>query len=134
LFPLEKRIEFERNTHAWIEPLSSDALYLHCMVFSTQVYFDLMTGNQTSTTGEGASENFMKTLRFLRERLILGKDQSKLSDSTVRVVLALVFRAHVRGEQEALRNHLDGLKNLVNLRGGIQSFKVNVKLLIEVHR
>ena len=111
-----------------------DAAYLHVMIFSTQAYFDLLSGHQSRSTRETAAVHFSKTLRLLQNRLSAGDEQVMISDSTVLVVLALAGLAHVMGEHESAKNHMEGLRKLVVLRGGTTGFKNNVKLLIAIIR
>lgn len=76
----------------------------------------------------------MKTVRLLRERLLLINEQSRFSDSTVFVVLTLAMISHHIGEHEGAKHHLDGLRKIVDLRGGLDSFRYIPKLLIEILR
>jgi hypothetical protein len=93
-----------------------------------------MTDHKSSTAGQGATLHFMKTIRLLRERLLLEEEQAKFSDSTVLVVLTLAMIAHHIGEYKSAKHHLEGLRKIVNLRGGLDSFRHNSKLLIEILR
>jgi hypothetical protein len=114
--------------------MSVDALYLHSYVFVTQLYFDLVRGQKSLRIGEGASSNFMKTLRFLRERLILEDEKSQASDDTITVVICLFYHAYMRGEYDTAKQHLRGLHRMVSLRGGLDSLQYNVKILLELLR
>lgn len=42
--------------------------------------------------------------------------------------------AHVTGDSDSARHHIKGLCKIVSLRGGVASFKENVKLLAEILR
>lgn len=98
MFPLEICIGFEKRPKTWLEPLTFDAAYLHAMVFSTQAYFDLVSGRQICANRQVISLHFMKALRLLRERLSLEDEQAKVSDRTITVVMALAHFAYLMGE------------------------------------
>ena len=78
--------------------------------------------------------HFMKTVRLLRERLLLEDKQAKFSDSTVLVILTLAMIAYHIGEYESAKHHLKGLRKIIYLRGGLDSFNHLPKLLIEILR
>ncbi|KAJ8098755.1 hypothetical protein POJ06DRAFT_141415 [Lipomyces tetrasporus] len=104
------------------------------MVSTTQTYFDLLLGRQSCADSPWASPHLSKALRLLRERLTLGDDEVKVSNITASVVLALAVHAHIMGEREAAEYHMAGLRKIVNLRGGVTTFRDNGKLLIELLR
>ena len=57
-----------------------------------------------------------------------------IPDSTVFVVLFLVFMADVLGDQKAVQTHADGLKQMVRARGGIDCFRHDIKLYMKLSR
>ncbi|KAI0117423.1 hypothetical protein F4814DRAFT_286769 [Daldinia grandis] len=136
LFPLESCISFDvREKSGWMEALTVDAAYLHALAFSTQAYFDLLSGRMSSKRPASAYPHMLKTLRLLRERLDLPEHDIvvKASFSTAAVVLCLAFYAHITGEHETARHHLLGLRKIVDLNGGLKGLK-NEKLVIELLR
>jgi hypothetical protein len=135
LFTLERFIGFNKKDKLWFQFLTFDAAYLHAMVFTTQGYFDLLSGRKTNwTAGHGASLHFSKTLRLLRERLLSADEKAKVSTPTMLVILLLAFHAHVMGDYKATKYHIGGLRKIVSLRGGMAAFSGNTKLLIEMLR
>ncbi len=64
----------------------------------------------------------------------LSKPVPMIPDSTVFVVLFLVFMADVLGDQRAVETHADGLKQMVRARGGIESFRHDIKLYMKLSR
>ncbi|KAI0139588.1 hypothetical protein F4776DRAFT_616844 [Hypoxylon sp. NC0597] len=133
LYPLESCISFDKgDKRQWIEPLSFDSAYLHTMVFTTHDYFNLLL--HRTPCGE-TSPHFFKTLRILRERLLReGDGSSKISTLTASIVLALASHALLVKEYSSAKHHLEGLRKIINLRGGITTFKDSLKLLIEIIR
>jgi uncharacterized protein HemY len=133
MFPLAPVIGFERNQKTWFDPLTFDAAYLHIMVFAAEAFFDKIIGRQNHATNQDATLHFLKGVQLLRERLLRGDEEAKVSDSTVSAVLTLAISAHVMGEYETAQQHMKGLRKMVNLRGGIATFR-STKLLMEMLR
>lgn len=141
LFPLESCINFGVKDMAWMEALTVDAAYLHAMVFSAQGYFDMLVGRIASCrpgSTRAADPQVVKTLGLLRERLEMSGQHAermiKTSFSTATVVMCLAHHAHVLGEHQAARHHMQGLRKIVDLNGGLWGLRDNTKLLIEIFR
>ena len=100
------------------------------MVFTTHAYFDWLSRGKTAGR---TSSHLVKTLQLLRER-ISQADKAMLTDSTAAVVLVLTVHAYMAGELESARQHMNGLRKIVDLRGGVASFQENSKLLLEILR
>ncbi|KIX02098.1 uncharacterized protein Z518_08037 [Rhinocladiella mackenziei CBS 650.93] len=116
-------------------------MYLDATAFSAQAYFDIVLGRRKNHftlsrigTESMPTMHFLKTVRLLRERLVLADEQAKVSDPTILVVLIFATHAHILGEHETAMHHMEGLKKMVDLRGGIVAFKKNSKLVIELLR
>ncbi|KAB8236997.1 uncharacterized protein BDW43DRAFT_266653 [Aspergillus alliaceus] len=134
LFALERCIDFNKKEQ-WHDLLIVDPVYLHAMAFITQYFFDGLTSQQlTNSTNRPTSPHFVKTLQLLRVRLSLPDEQVKPSIATIMVVLFLAIHAHITGNIEFARHHLNGLYKLVNLRGGVTKFTDDVKLRTEIYR
>lgn len=101
-----------------------------------RVYYDLLAGRDLEPVSPltPTYTSFSKTVRFLRERLGDEDEDLKLSDSTVMVVLILACHAHRLGQYGTARNHMLGLRKIVDMRGGIAALKTRTKLLIEIFR
>lgn len=124
-----------------MEALTLDAAYLHAMAFSAQDYFDLLPGRPAhcrDMAARMAAPHVIKTLQLLRERLEMSRgDDVKMitgSFSTAAVVLCLAFHAHIMGEQQAALHHMQGLRKIVDLNGGLPGLGNNMKLMLEVLR
>ncbi|KAI1376392.1 hypothetical protein F4677DRAFT_445647 [Hypoxylon crocopeplum] len=144
LFPLESCIAFGAKEMAWMEALTLDAAYLHAMAFSARDYFDLLLGREMAHfRAAPACPHLVTTLRLLRERLETLTQQHQRRDnddddkvvkfSTASVVLCLAFHAHIMGDLQAVRHHMQGLRKIVDLKGGLMGFG-NVKLAVEILR
>jgi hypothetical protein len=134
LFPLYLCIDFEKKHGGWFEPLTFDAAYLHAMIFTSQAYYALVEGRKVYSTTEGSSPHLLKTIRLLRERLLTGDESTQTSDMTVAVVLALAMHANISCDYVSARHHMEGLRRIVDLRGGLDIFRSNDKLMVEIIR
>lgn len=138
LFPLERCVRFEaEDSRRWLEPLASDALYLHTVVFTTQAYVDTLTRGHSILTSSTRVllHHSAKALGLLRERIDLGDESLQLSEATIAVILALCLHAYQSGQLTVSETHLNGLCRIISLRGGLESFPAqSVKLLMELLR
>jgi hypothetical protein len=135
LFALEPCIFFERRAEEWIGPLTTDPAYLHCLIFTSQYFFDAIS---TGLTGIDVPVNhrtmphYIKGLRLLRDRLSDEGDQARLSNTTVAAIMGLSAHALVTNDLDFARKHIEGLCRIVTLRGGTGTFGDNEKLLVEI--
>ncbi|KAK0609692.1 hypothetical protein B0T17DRAFT_566229 [Bombardia bombarda] len=144
LFAVDTLILFDKGDHQFVEPMAYDNLYLHVVVCTTRDYLDMLFRRKDNDSDSSSCYNkaaspqtwphFAKAISLLRERLALGDDAAKISDATVQSVLGLAVHAHIVGKTEAARFHIEGLRKMVTLRGGIMVFKGRLKLLIEMLR
>ena len=132
--PLEVCISFDKQDRTLFEPLTFDAAYLHAAALGTHTYIGLMLGRENHHAAQCASPNFSKALRLLRERLLFGDEKIKVSDPTILVVIALALHARMMGDYESTKHHMEGLRKIVNLRGGIAAISHSTKLVMEVFR
>ncbi|KAI1733986.1 hypothetical protein F4680DRAFT_365255 [Xylaria scruposa] len=132
-FPIEVFLDHPPKDIRWLEPLLSDAAWVHTMAFSAHAYFDVLCHRSTRPNNEWSSPHFTETLHILRERMRLGEDIAT-SNSTLLVVVALATHAILHGEFEVARCHVRGLYRIVHLRGGIDTFRPYHKLLVEILR
>jgi hypothetical protein len=135
MYPLESCIQFHRKNKVdtiWFDLMTYDVLYMHAIVFSSQVYSSRAYARENATAARRAVVHHSTTLQLLRERLAAQDEDAKVSDSTIFVVLCLANIAHFINDYESARHHLEGLRKIVDLRGGIYAFGYNTKLTIEL--
>ena len=133
IFPLMVAIGFHADDNESWYPLGSDAAFLHVTAFAVEGFIDRILRHQKNNTNPAAMLHLQKGLRLLREKLSGGDDETKISDSTIGVVLKLASTAHFDGDYPASKQHMDGLRKMVDLRGGLDVFKGS-KLLTEMLR
>ncbi|KAK4936665.1 hypothetical protein LTR10_022517 [Elasticomyces elasticus] len=123
LFPLVVVTGYSNKDMAWFNPLKFDPAYLHVTVFAAEIFMDKVLDRQYPATNRDATVHFLKGVQILRERLLLGDENTKPSDSTIAVVLTLALSALFMGEGETFNHHMVGLRKMVNLRGGMAAFR-----------
>lgn len=111
----------------------SDAAALHITAFAVEEFIDKVLRQQENGTNPVAMLHFQKGLGILRERLLGDNNEVKLSDSTMSVVLKLANAAHFNGDSQTSMRHMEGLRTMVDLRGGLKVFE-GTKLLMEMLR
>ena len=135
MYPLESCIAFHRETKvdtAWFELLTSDSAYLHAAVFASQAYIFQISGRTYSAAARRVTAHHSAALRILRERLAVSDAKNPVSDATVLVVLYLALHAHFSNDDRIAKHHMEGLRKIVDMRGGLKAFTHNTKMIIEL--
>lgn len=89
-----------------------------------EVFVDsVLRPQEKNNANPAAMLHFHKGMRLLQERLLGEDDDTKISDSTTSVVVKLASAAHFNGNHEAARKHMEGLRKMVDLRGGLGIFR-----------
>ncbi|BCR97213.1 uncharacterized protein AKAW2_30532S [Aspergillus luchuensis] len=136
-FPLGFLIEFDYRDKSWFhDSIRSDAAYLHLTVCASEVFMCSVHGRQHSDellSNRRTMLHFTKGVQILRERLTGVDLRTKISDFTVRTVLMLAMTAHLMGESEVAQKHMEGIRTIMDLRGGLRLFE-SQKILIELFR
>ncbi|GKZ53772.1 hypothetical protein AnigIFM63309_005629 [Aspergillus niger] len=136
-FPLGFLIDFDCRDKSWFhDSIRSDAAYLHLTVSASEVFMGSVHGRQNADellANRRTMLHFAKGVQILRERLTGVDLQTKISDFTVRTVLMLAMTAHLMGESEVAQKHMEGIRTIMDLRGGLRLFE-SQKILIELFR
>lgn len=132
MYPLIVGLGFQIEKHESLYPLVLDAAALHITAFAVQGFVDRVLRREDVVT-PAALLHFQRGLRLLRERLSQKDDTMKLSDTTMSIVLKLATTAHFEGDSRIAKQHMKGLRKMVDLRGGLAAFKRN-SLLAEMLR
>ncbi|KUI58295.1 hypothetical protein VP1G_05607 [Cytospora mali] len=134
LFPMERCIFFDRRAENWIAPLAVDPAYLHAKIFTSLYFFDGIKPNRSHHASQRTMHHHHRALSLLRERILNGTDQARLSNNTISVILGLAGQAFWMGDLRSAMNHMEGLRRIVDLKGGLSSIRNNEKLLTELLR
>jgi hypothetical protein len=132
LFPLGSCILFDKNDRSWFQPLFFDALYLHSIAFSAHTYLQFLFSRRSPERAREAEIHFAKTVSLLRKRL-LAQSEKAVSDVTIMVVLSLSTIAIMNQNFRSAEHHLQGLRKLITLKGGLVSL-TRPKFVIETFR
>ena len=135
MYPLESCITFHKESQVdtlWIELMTSDAVYMNAVVFSTQAYLAHVSGQKTPVAALRAMEYHSRTLRLLRERLSARDEEDIISDATILVVMYLAAHAHLTNDYDSAKHHIEGLRKIIDLRGGLSTFSYHPKLVMEL--
>jgi len=133
IFPLIAVIGFQADNKDWLYPIQLDAAALHINAYAVQEFIDRILRPQEISMSQVTMMHFHKGLKLLRERLLGEDEETKISDSTISVVAKLASSAHFNGDYQASKHHMEGLRKMVDLRGGLEAFK-GKKLLVEILR
>jgi hypothetical protein len=135
MFPLLIQLGLQPEGKPWHYPIGRDAAAFHINAFAVQSFIDRVLRCQSEDmVNPMALLHHQKGLKLIRERLDGDDKEAKISDATIGVVLKLASAAHFSGHVKIARQHIQGLKEMTNLRGGLQIFQDNPKLLVEIWR
>jgi hypothetical protein len=127
MYPVELCVQ--PSDGQWVEYLAYDAAYVHSVLCATQGFFDFVG---QARFGEKAIHHLNKTLHTLCQNL--ADTHLATSDSTISTVITLAMLADVMADATAATNHMQGLYQLVNIRGGIPGLRHNSELQSKVLR
>jgi hypothetical protein len=114
--------------------LITDAAWVHMMAFTSYATIGVLRGQSLRPIDQRASPHFARSLRLLRERLMSNDRALTTTNTTVQLVLSLALHASMHGDFEEVNYHLMGLRRIVELRGGIDSFRAWPRLMLEILR
>lgn len=132
IFPLMMVLGFQADNNEWLYLIGLDAAALHITAFAIEGFMDRVLRRQENIN-LAATLHLQKGLELLRERLLGSNDEAKISNCTIAVVLKLASAAHFNGDCQASKQHMEGLRKMVDLRGGLSVFK-GKHLLVEMLR
>ncbi|OIW23333.1 hypothetical protein CONLIGDRAFT_625094 [Coniochaeta ligniaria NRRL 30616] len=114
------------SEHDRFFPIIRDAPLLHITTYTVECFIDRVLRNRAREDDNVTARlHFQRGVALLRERLLregVG-DGDKLSDETVTTVVKLASAAHFNGSGVEARRHMQGLRRMVELRGGICGFR-----------
>ncbi|KAI0551750.1 hypothetical protein F4679DRAFT_572074 [Xylaria curta] len=123
MFPLMTVVGYQTEKDNWLDLLRDDPAGLHITAFAMEELATKVIRREVRSVNVVAMQHFQKGVKLLRERL-LGNDAGiKISDSTMGVVLKLAGAAYLNGDYQSSKHHMDGLRRIVDLRGGLDAFK-----------
>ncbi|KAI1748949.1 hypothetical protein F4782DRAFT_337840 [Xylaria castorea] len=123
MFPLMIVVGFQPEKDNWLDLLRDDPAGLHITAFAMEELVTKIIRRQIHSVNTAAMQHFQMGVKILRERLLGDDTGIKISDSTMGVILKLAGAAHLNGDYQSSKHHIDGLRKIVELRGGLDVFK-----------
>ncbi|KAJ4020312.1 hypothetical protein NW761_012548 [Fusarium oxysporum] len=123
IFPLKVAIGLQEENNEGHYPIARDAVGLHITAFAVESFIDRVIRHRENIINLAALLHFQKGLTLLKERLLGEDEELKISDPTISVVLKLAEAAHFDGDYQTSKQHMQGLRKMVDLRGGIYVFR-----------
>ncbi|GKT49709.1 uncharacterized protein ColSpa_09890 [Colletotrichum spaethianum] len=128
MYPIEWCLSLDSSKNPWFYWLMSDAAFLHSILFTVGLLHDSIVGKTSKRT----SFHVWKTLSLLNQN-ISDKDLA-LADSTIATVVSMCMVSEVFGDRDSAAAHVKGMRRIVELRGGIETFRHNLQLKIKICR
>jgi len=107
-----------------------DSLFLYSTLYTTQGFFDVI---RRGVFGADTIKYLGMSLALLRDKLATDSNV-QTSNVTIAAVVSLALMADKFGDVESARKHVQGLYQMVHLRGGIKTFQNNPQLQVKVCR
>lgn len=93
----------------------------------------MVTGNeffyQGGVSSAEALYHLSNTFTLIKKRL---QSDDALSDSTLGMILMLIFQEQMRNERTQAEIHYEGLRQMIELRGGIAQLESSLTLLLKI--
>jgi hypothetical protein len=128
-YPFGLCLKHDPSWNTWLGWLSEDPAYLHSVLMGTSALQDYILRKPASKT---TYFHARKTIALLNEHL--SNSVFSLRDSTVAIILGLALSAEVEQDIAAAQAHAMGLRKIIRLRGGLDSFLQNAKLHVKLRR
>ena len=106
----------------WLHTIRDDRAALHMTSFAVESFIDAFLHQRDEVVSPTAMMHFQKGVSLLRERLQSEDLGITSTDSTIGTVLKLTTAAVFSGEHQMAKQHMQGVRKLVDLRGGFSVF------------
>jgi hypothetical protein len=122
---------FESNLKSsqWRDWLFKDVAYVHAAVTVSTVIQDFLLKREQA---KATSVHLRKAISHLNKNL--SDDSLSLSDATIAVIISLSIASCISKDYVATTAHAAGLREIVRLRGGLDSFGGNPQLQVGMTR
>ncbi|KAE9570553.1 hypothetical protein CGMCC3_g13368 [Colletotrichum fructicola] len=129
MYPVEWCVRFDASKTPWFHWLLVDPAYLHSVLFTVAMLHDWLLGSKRS---KKTNYHICKSLTYLNENI--ASKEMAIADSTVATIVTMSMVAEMFGDHAASAAHVAGLRQIVKLRGGIESFRHNLQLFAKICR
>lgn len=83
---------------------------------------------RNGASSQEALYHLSQTFTQVRKRI---REDTALSDATLAIVMSLVIQEQVRSQTEEAAVHFVGLRQMIELRGGLSALEGNVELVLK---
>ncbi|KAK8015609.1 hypothetical protein PG991_008497 [Apiospora marii] len=135
--PLLASIGFhgEGGAAAAPHPVGFDAAALHINAYALENFIDrILRRRPDAAVNAAATQHHQRGLQLLRQKLLGDDEEEKITDATISAVLKLASAAHFDGDVATSKQHMQGLRKMVDLRGGLDAFDHHPRLRTEMLR
>ncbi|KAK1523782.1 uncharacterized protein CCOS01_08869 [Colletotrichum costaricense] len=129
MYPIEWCLQYDESKTPWFYWLLTDAAFLHSILFTVGLMNDTVKGDSPS---KHTNFHIWKTLQLLNQN-IADQDMA-LADSTIATIVSMCMVAEIFGQRDNAAAHIQGMRQIVKLRGGIESFSHNLQLQVKICR
>lgn len=131
IFPLLAAIGLRVDPSKRMYPIQ-DIAALHITASAIEEFMHkVLRGKQGSSPQ--AMLHYQKGLGILRSRFSSNDDEAKVTNSTISAVLKLATISHFNGDYPETSHHMQGVRKIVDLRGGLETF-ADTELRSEIMR
>jgi hypothetical protein len=128
MYPVNDFIDLSKDEQYWIDDMSQDPLYSDTLFHIARSYLDTV-GKGHMFTGVTLIN---KAMAELRKKLT--EANFIITDSVLLTVLCLALISDTLGDIDATRKHLNGLWQLIQLRGGLLGLTAKYSLRVKCSR
>ncbi|KAK7960910.1 hypothetical protein PG988_012124 [Apiospora saccharicola] len=133
--PLLASIGFHGEGGAARHPVGFDTAALHINAYALENFIDrILRRRPDATVNPDAAQHHQRGLQLLRQKLLGDDEEERISDATVSAVLKLASASHFDGDVATSKQHIQGLRKMVDLRGGLDAFNHHPRLRTEMLR
>ncbi|CAI6096671.1 hypothetical protein V2G26_016431 [Clonostachys chloroleuca] len=127
MYPTRLGLPINEAKAIYLKVMFFDPETSQCSVSLMQAFneFFLTHGRDSPT----ALHYLGKTFGIVQQRL---ESPKALEDSTIGMIISLITQEYIRQQTQTAKLHLEGLKRIVNLRGGLKQFESNPGVLYKI--
>ncbi|CAI6100779.1 unnamed protein product [Clonostachys chloroleuca] len=127
MYPPKLGISLEEAKGMWLKVLFEDQATYECNLAMMQTCNEIYLGHGDSSSK--ALYSLSRTVSHVKNKL---ESPDALSDSTMTLVLSLISQEQLKKFDSRAKIHLDGLRRMIELRGGLEQLEGKPPLLLKV--
>ncbi|KAG9241669.1 hypothetical protein BJ878DRAFT_545019 [Calycina marina] len=129
VYSIEKYADYNPISETWLPMAFKDPALLHCLIFCADGYSALADGVRERPL---AVMHLKEASRMVNQRL--RGPNPIITDSTLVIVCTLAHAEKLKGNVENWKIHLEGLREMIELRGGMEAFADKRMVQNKIHR